>query len=205
MLLRSVLLPFLSLSAVHAKLTDEEHAAKLISWINEEKGFFSPKLEMRRMDPDDPTSFFGMFAKGDFRQGDLMIRVPPQMILDSDGFEEHLAMNCGTARNLAKQLKLGNESAYAPYVNYLWDTQPPGQLPSAWSDAGQKLFTKVLKRETGGGTFPPSEPLSWIEEDWYDDCDGTADPTDEYAALLVVQRAWDDILIVSTHLFYKSI
>jgi len=43
--------------------------------------------------------------------------------------------------------------------------------------------------------LPPLDPIGWIEHEWYGDCNGSHDPAAEYAALLVVQRAWDDILI----------
>ena len=198
--LRSLLLPLLQLSLTSAKQSDEEHAENLVAWLKEEEGFFNPKLEMRRMDPEDPTSFFGMFAKGDFKKGDLLIRVPTDLILKSgeDEDEEVRALNCGLAFNLAEQINLKDDSPYAPYINYLLDTQPPGMLPSAWSAQGKNLLTSVLGG-TGHGTdsLPPAYPLAWVEDDWLDLCDGTRDSTSEYAALLVVQRAWDDILIVS--------
>jgi len=196
--LRSLLLPLLQLSLTSAKQTDEEHAENLVAWLKEEEGFFSPKLEMRRMDPEDPTSFFGMYAKGDFKEGDLMIRVPTDLILNSgeDEDEEVRALNCGLAFNLAEQINLKDDSPYAPYINYLLDTQPPGMLPSAWSAQGKRLLTSVLGGTgRGSASLPPAYPLSWVEDDWLDLCDGTKDATSEYAALLVVQRAWDDILI----------
>ena len=62
---------------------DEKHAASLISWLKEKKGFFHQNLEMRRLDPDDPTSFFGMFAKYDIKEGTLILRIPTDIIINS--------------------------------------------------------------------------------------------------------------------------
>lgn len=176
---------------------DEKHSAALISWLKESGGFFHPNLEMRRRDPSDPTSYFGMYANAPIPEGEVMIRVPKSMILDSgeDDPEFNSAMVCGTVRNLAEQLRLKDKSDYAPYVNYLLETQPAGQIPSGWTDQGKRLLERVLEGETDDDVIlPPYEPVSWLN-DWYSECDGSKDPLEEYAALLVIQRSWDDLLI----------
>lgn len=176
---------------------DEKHSAALISWLKDSGGFFHPHLEMRRRDALDPNSYFGMFASAPIKEGEVMIRVPTSMILDSgeDEPEFNSAMVCGTVRNLAEQLRLKDKSQYAPYVNYLLETQPSGQIPSAWTDQGKKLLERVLEGENDDDALlPPHEPVSWLDE-WYNDCDGSRDPLEEYAALLVIQRSWDDLLI----------
>ena len=99
-------------------------------------------------------------------------------------------MVCGTVRHLAREMSKGNESVYAPYVNYLTETQPPNQIPSGWSVPGQKLLRSFL-----GPEFPPEYPTKWLTDDWHDECDGERDEVSHHAALLVVQRAWDDLLI----------
>mmetsp|Transcript_12685 Transcript_12685/g.23773 ORF Transcript_12685/g.23773 Transcript_12685/m.23773 type:complete len:397 (+) Transcript_12685:366-1556(+) len=193
---------FICLSTTHAFVyaasgADEKHSAALISWLKESGGYFHPHLEMRRRDPSDPTSHFGMFATDPIIKGEVMIRVPKSVILDSgeDDPEITSAMVCGTVRNLAEQLKLKDKSKYAPYVNYLLETQPAGQIPSAWTDQGKKLLERVLEGETDDDVLlPPYEPVSWLD-DWYNECDGSRDPLEEYAALLVIQRSWDDLLI----------
>ena len=204
------------------KKSDEEHAQALISWLKEEGGYFHPKLEMRRVDPSDPTSFFGMFANDFIPKDELLIRLPQTMVLGDPEEGGPDVMNCGTVRNLIDQLKLKDDSKYAPYVNYLIDTQPPG-CPSAWSEAGKALFTRVTS---------PSAPFKWVNDwipptysrdakdflyrvtgetdhvidlqqfspfphidTWHQDCKGSNDPLEEYAALIVIQRSWDDVLL----------
>ena len=98
--------------------TDEEHANALLKWLNEEGGYFHPQLEMRRLDPSDPTSFFGMFAKDQMKENEILLRIPRSMILDSrEEDPDRSSLTCGTARNLAEQLRLKDKSKYAPYVN----------------------------------------------------------------------------------------
>ena len=176
---------------------DEQHAEALIVWLKSKRGYFNPGLEMRRVDPAEPNSRFGMFAREDMEAQTLMIQIPTSIILSSrEEDPEMSAMECGTVRNLVENLRLKDESDYAPYVNYLLDTQPPGQLPSAWSEAGKALFKRVLGYgKEDQHILPPAEPVSWIEDDWYGTCKGSNNPLEEYAALLVVQRSWDDLLI----------
>lgn len=206
------------------KKSNEEHAEALISWLKKEGGYFHPNLEMRRVDPSDPTSFFGLFVNEAIPEGDLIMRVPRNMVLDSNQEDpETEVMTCGTVRNLIDQLKLKDESKYAPYVNYLLDTQPPGCI-SAWSQAGKDLFTRItdpsdpfswvdklklkpqwsvaakkfLSDVTGKPRriidLPPQNQFEWINE-WHDSCNGSSDPLEEYAALIAIQRSWDDKLV----------
>ncbi len=207
-----------------SKKSDEEHAEALISWLEREGGYFHPNLQMRRVNPSDPTSFFGMFVNDFIPEGELILRVPRSMILDSTEEEPDVdTMTCATVRNLINQLKLKDDSKYAPYVNYLMDTQPPGCI-SAWSKAGKDLFTQIttpsdpfpwvdkvsppqwseagknlLSSVTGTPKkivdhLPPYMPFKWTEI-WHDECEGSDDPLEEYAALIVIQRSWDDKLI----------
>jgi hypothetical protein len=191
-------------TTIHKKKTDEEHAQSLLKWLNEEGGYFNPKVEMRRLDPSDPSSVFGMFVNENVSNEELLFRIPRNMILNS-GDETHpiiagtinSPLTCSTARNLAEQLRLKDESKYAPYVNYLLDTQSPDTIPSAWSDSAQSLFERVLgnsEEDIDVLQLLGGDPFLWLEE-WYESCNGSDDPIDEYAALLVIQRSWDDMLI----------
>jgi spermidine synthase/uncharacterized protein YrzB (UPF0473 family) len=196
MKLQHTLLYCLQLVGAAAVLTDEQHAESLIAWLEREEGFFSDKLEMRRETPGDSSSRFGMYSKGDFKKGELMIKVPPTMTLKSGEEDEPAVMGCTTVRFLANEIRLKDESKYAPYINYLLDTQPPGQLPSAWSKPGKELLSRILGDDDDTKEqFPPADPVTWIEDEWYGTCDGAKDPIDEYAALIIVQRSWDEILI----------
>lgn len=130
-----------------------------------------------------------------------MLQIPTTMILDSREKDPIVlsAMMCGTVRNLIEQLKLKDDSKYAPYVNYLLETQPPGQIPSAWTDAGKELLIKVLEGDSADEdseyiVLPPSDPFTWVDE-WVETCNGSRDPLELYAALMIIQRSWDDILI----------
>ena len=181
----------------------------LTVWLNSMKGgYFNAKQEIRRENPDDPTSILGIFAKEQIFEGELLTRVPWNAIIggeeadddgdddDEDGVQEDPTVPCGTARNLAKELKLGKDSHFGPYVQYLLN-QPQGQLPSAWSPQGKALLATLLGGSPSKPQIPPIDVSSWLDSAWIDDCRG-ADLNDGFAAhafMLVVQRADDDIMV----------
>lgn len=166
-------------------------------------------LEFRNVDPNDTSSDIGMFTKTGIKEGDLLIRVPNEVMIQSP---DKRPLNCDLAFKLIEEIKKKDTSDYAPYIEYLLQTQPPGQLPSTWSDAGKEMLMKALGDEQFNikrfeimakkyGTFeennilPPVDPVSWIHNEWYHDCNGGHDDVDEYAAMIVLQRAWDNLFI----------
>jgi hypothetical protein len=177
----------------------------LVEWLNSlEGGYFNPKQEIRREDPNpnpnDANSMVGIFAKELIEEGELLNQVPWHAIITAQGGENEVeddesVLSCGTARNVAKEMRLGPEgSKYGPYIGYLL-TQPEGQIPSAWSKEGQILLLDVLggKADT---QLPPIDATSWLEEDWYRSCHGDSnDPFAAHAAMLVVQRADDEFMV----------
>eukprot|EP00555_Chaetoceros_dichaeta_P002053 CAMPEP_0198248886 /NCGR_PEP_ID=MMETSP1447-20131203/544_1 /TAXON_ID=420782 /ORGANISM="Chaetoceros dichaeta, Strain CCMP1751" /LENGTH=1199 /DNA_ID=CAMNT_0043933377 /DNA_START=21 /DNA_END=3621 /DNA_ORIENTATION=+ len=181
------------------------HGEILINWLRANGGTVNEKLVIRRADPNDPESRFGMFTTGDLARKEVLLIIPDECVLsaavegddeedDEEDEEEDTpsAMNCQLVRNLVTEMKLGDESHYAPYVNYLL-AEPFGQLPSSWSNAGRAFLTNMLEKHTTD-KIPPIEPADWLD-DWYQGCKGSRNRLEEQAALHVTQRSWDDILI----------
>lgn len=182
---------------VCAEKTQEEHAKAILEWVtSKEGGSFNDKLEMRRFDMSDPKSPVGMFAKGDIAEDDVILSVPREVLITAeDDTKNYGGIWCPTVYNLIREMKLGDDSKSAPYINYLL-SQRPGQLPSAWSVEGQELLLWLLGQTDSdrSNDLPPKYATGWLEWEWQD-CSGSDDPFDENAALLVVQRAWDDLLL----------
>jgi hypothetical protein len=185
----------------------------VLSWIhNTEAGFYSPKQQFRHEDPDDPSSLAGIFAKERIERGELLCRVPWEYLVQSrtrTQVEEQLS--CSTVRELARQMKLGKKSKFAPYVEYLKE-QPDNQLPSAWSEEGKALLLEVLGQTEDENItpdqyffpgidlqvfhFPPNAALNWIEAGWYGECRGNrADDFGKKAAMMALLRADDTLMI----------
>lgn len=213
--LRVLFLTGVVLSETEAQSEDQLifHSKSLISWFKSNNGYIHPSLQMRRLDDADPTSIFGVFTESELEEGTLLLSIPDDIIIHSTE-DEPRQLDCGLVRALIEELNKKEQSKYAPYVNYLFDRQLVlGQLlPSGWSDAGKEMLMKALGDEEFSlvdatarfnryqkmgleNTLPPAEPISWLEDGWFHECGGERDELSQYAALLVLQRSWDDVLI----------
>ncbi|KAL3914815.1 MAG: hypothetical protein SGILL_005941 [Bacillariaceae sp.] len=171
--------------------THLQEAQQIFNWISGSTGgYITPKQELRRAVPGDTSTPLGVYAKKPIQAGEVIARIPWQTIIKSSDPEDEGQMACGLVRAVAREMKLGERSDYAPYAVYL-NSEPYGQIPSAWSDPGKKLLVDVLQDH-----LYPDAPVAWITEDWYGRCGG--DPRDKIstkAAMLVVQRSDDEIMI----------
>jgi len=184
--------PFFAVAAVGKKDTHLEEARAIFDWVaGTQGGYITPKLELRREIPGDQNSPMGVYATETIEVGEDIVTVPWSVIIESDDDNEPPSQFvCGTVRSVAKEMRLGDKSKYAPYVTYL-SGEDDMQIPSAWTRQGQELLMEVLNYR-----IPPANPVSWIGDDWFQRCRG--DPEDEVgikAALMVIQRADDSIMI----------
>ncbi|KAG7339654.1 spermine/spermidine synthase domain containing protein [Nitzschia inconspicua] len=177
---------------------------KLTEWLNSlPGGYFNPKQEIRPVPTENESDevFYGVFAKEPISKGELLNQVPWDYILNDEEDDPSLAeqdesdgsLRCGTARNLAYEMRNVEQSKFGPYIRYLLN-QPKGVLPSAWSKKGKDMLQEML----GGAAqkIPPLEATTWLDDDWIQSCH--ADPSDDigaHAAMQVVSRADDDLLI----------
>jgi len=194
--------------------TDGDSSAVLLTkWLDSvEGGFFDARQEVKAVVTAGGSTFHGIFAKEFIAKDSLLAQIPWEFIVNDEESDESLSENdvegavlkCGTARNLAREMKqvqtLGkyikdphSASKYGPYIQYLLD-QPLGAIPSEWSVKGKAMLNELL----GGSRrrIPPSYATTWLEEDWFDECNG--DPKDDLgskAAMIVVSRADDDLLV----------
>ena len=179
------------------------HTESLLSWLRSKGGLFHDNLEIRRAETSDPNSQMGVFATDTIDAKELIIDVPKSALFKPSAAEGSGSGSgkqyCKNVRGLASELRRGVESEYAPYMNYLLETHSPGQLPSAWSEAGKALLLEVLGEVLGenkhGHILPPLNPFDLITEKWYMDCDGSDDDTEKQAALMMVQHEWDGLMI----------
>lgn len=169
----------------------------LVKWVNEQfHGYVNPKLEIRRTQ-DDCLAFF---AKDKIEADEVLTHIPWSIIIasdDQDILEDNL--DCGTVRSLAKELKLAEKSAFAPYIQYLLSLDD-GQIPSAWTDAAKAILDDILGDER---MLPPGAATFMLHDEWVYECDG--DATDKLAfkaAELVMQRE-DAALMVPLYDFIE--
>jgi hypothetical protein len=194
----------LASTATVAKAESQSQSAPLnfgiFDWIhNSEGGFYNPKQTFRR---DEQTGLTGVFAKQRIEKNEVLLTVPWDLILKSDDQEEEGQMCCGTVASVAREMRLGDESKFAPYANYL-NFQSIDQLPSAWTPAGQELLRSIVGREVDEPEIPPAEPTEWLTNDWNYRCGGKRrDALSAKAAVLVVQKS-DDFIMIPAYDMYN--
>ena len=170
-----------------------EGARAIFEWIAaSEGGIVSPKQEVRRAVPGNKNTPLIVAATERIEVGEIMVRVPWSHIVKPDNPDDDGQLPCTTATSLAREMKLGKDSQYGPYVEYLNGESPHG-IPSVWSPKARELFEQVVG---GKDDIPPGRATTWITKQWYGRCKG--DPEDEVstlAALMVIQRSDDEIMI----------
>jgi hypothetical protein len=171
--------------------THLEEARAILEWVSgTEGGFVSPKQDVRRLIPGDLSTPLIVYAKERIDVGEKIMRVPWSTLITSDDPEDGGQLPCGTVRSVAREMRLGEKSRYAPYVTYLHG-EPDNQIPSGWSTPAQKLLRDIV----GNNKIPPTNPTDWIKR-WKKRCRGdTNDKIATKAALLVIQRSDDAIMI----------
>lgn len=163
----------------------------VVQWINStEGGYIHPNQEYRIVaGKNDGTTAqaTGMFATANIPQGRELAVLPSGLVIYSDDPEDEALMNCGTVESLAREMKLGNQSKYAPFVTFA-KTIPLDNVPSTWSPMGQKLLNSIVGGSEFNPLIPPFDPTGWLKNDWYDRCEGSMNDTiSSQAALLVVR------------------
>jgi SET domain len=174
-----------------------------VTWLQTVPGaYFSDKIEIRRVNPSDRTSPVGVFARADVNAEELLIAIPKAATIEGiptalDSDTAAYWFECDTAHKLSQEIRLGSNSTYSGFVEYLLE-QSPAQIPSGWSRAGQELLLQVLDQdENGDGPLPPLDAVHWMKE-WSEACGGDGmedDPLEKFAALMLIQRGWETKLV----------
>lgn len=170
-----------------------EQAQSVFRWVAKgENAYISPKQVVRRATPGDINSPLGVYATERIYADEIITRVPWDYIISSDDPDEEPGdqLSCSLLNTLAWELKQGNESMYAPYIEYLND-EPDGQIPTSWSDEAFELFLEVL----GNQSIPPYDTLNWLEVARNSCNVDTDDIFVRRAVLLIIQRSDDAIMI----------
>jgi hypothetical protein len=124
------------------------HQQKVVDWLKSREGaFVSPKLEVRHVDLSDESSMTGIFAKEHIQADEVLIHVPWESLITSERndtkWNGETYQSCGTIHNLIDESRKGDESEFAPYINYL-KAQPTTQLPSSWQPSFCNLVPLIL-------------------------------------------------------------
>lgn len=171
--------------------THLEEARAIFEWVNAaDGGYVSHKQDVRRLVPGDASTPLIVYAKERIKKGEKILSVPWSSLIESDDPNDGGQLPCGTIRSVAREMKLGDKSKYAPYATYL-NGEADNQIPSGWSAPAQKLLQEIV----GHGKIPPDQPTNWVKR-WKKRCKGDInDKIAAKAALLIIQRSDDAIMI----------
>jgi len=168
----------------------------LVDWIRSSPGgFVHESLDFTS------NGVFGKKAEKAIKAKELLLSIPQDRILYGNPAEAFEGMQCGTIETLHQEMQAGNESAYAPYVNFMLEStrQVPGVLPSLYTEAGKALVRKVVGSSSRGGAqrLPPEDITGWINYEYIEGCGGSPvnDSGEHTAAGWVLARSWGEKLI----------
>mmetsp|Transcript_19707 Transcript_19707/g.29401 ORF Transcript_19707/g.29401 Transcript_19707/m.29401 type:complete len:483 (-) Transcript_19707:878-2326(-) len=174
----------------------------LIEWITSNGGFIHPNA---RIGLDPTGNYRGVFVKsvggedGGTEEGieedELVCSIPWDLIVKPDNWKYNFfpKTNCDALHEMYHQFQLGDESKYAPYINYL-KNQPDGRIPSEWSVVGKKLMRKILHQDRYVG-LPPFNALYRFEEKWMKECNGEDTPLARSAFFQFTARDEDNLMV----------
>ena len=171
---------------------DDVLITEMVDWLKSNGAYINDKLQVRRVNPDDPSSPRGLFALESFDAGEIICNIPWDLMItpiesnsvaEISKFPLSGQLDCGTIKAVIEELGK-NKSDMTPYAKYL-HAQPRWYTLPFWSDDGQSLFWEMTNDER----LPPI----WIEdiiEDWEKECDGDRTNEDHlFAVMLVKTRA----------------
>ncbi|KAL7527019.1 hypothetical protein ACHAWF_002005, partial [Thalassiosira exigua] len=170
----------------HEDLREEEDddanlsydGSDLVEWINSNGGRINPAA---RIGLDPSGSYRGVFLREEsagVKKGEEVARIPWDLIVKPKNYRENLYWSCEALKEIHDQFLLGDESKYAPYINYL-KNQPRGRIVDDWSKEGKELLNAILGNDSFSrgademvtGLPPHYRHLSF-EETWVRGCGG---------------------------------
>ena len=189
-------------SSVPSGDTAEKHVLDLTTWLRSNGGYFNFKLEIRRVDLEDPTSDFGMFAKKDIKPKDRLMDIPADLIIEPLEFElddnqevnnfqkEYFESLCGLTQTLIAEMKLGDDSEFSAYLNYL-KLKDLSMIPAMWSEQGKEFMRLIsnVGADDPSDELPPYGVVDWVDAFYSSGCIAKDDEFEKRIATLVYSRA----------------
>ena len=173
----------------------------LIDWIKSNGGFIHPNA---RIGLDPTGQYRGVFVKSvggeeggttdGIEEDELVCSIPWELIVKPNNYRYNdYGPSCDAMHFMYHQFQLGEESKYAPYINYLKD-QPAGRIPSEWSEDGKELLATILDQDGKAG-LPPFDALDRFEQEWMGQCKGEDTPLARSAFFQFTSRDEDNLMV----------
>jgi hypothetical protein len=145
------------------------------------------------LNPDDPSSPCGVFAKQEIEEGETIATIPWELIIKDPKRDERDGKvggwskdDCGVIREVMKAITAA-EDEMTPYGKYLL-AQPQNYTVGFWSKEGQKFFEEMTDNY-----LPPIDIDDMLIWEYQYVCEGDInDPVAVQATMLVRARSdWE--------------
>ena len=205
-----------------------------MEWFRHNGGYLHESVEIRRQNHEDSTSPYGVFAKEDLPKGEIILKVPRSLYLqlneeditpedaisldasleeqleqEEQAMEVHYSNTCKLAKILKEEMDLyqhdPSSSRFAPFMRYLNETQPRGQIPATYSSHAKEILRQMQGLKTPEemkgkrwftGKFHFHPMVDWIDEGLVQKGCMDVDDADTYHAVaLAIQRGYDSEFI----------
>jgi len=202
----------------------------LLEWFRANGGYLHENVEIRRQNHEDSTSPYGVFAKSELLKGEIVLKIPSSLYLQLDeedivpeaplawgtsrevlieeeekAMDVHFQNTCKLAHLLRKEMELYEKdpilSKFAPFLRYLNETQPRGQIPATYSPAAKSILREMqgikTEEEMAGkrwfsGKYHFHPVVDWIDEGFVQKGCMEEDDLDTYhTVMLAIQRGYD--------------
>jgi hypothetical protein len=175
-------------------LRDEayDHATAVIDQLRSlEGGFVNEKIKVRRLDPTDHSSRFGVFASDHIAADELLLKLPPESYFRVESTGSYEDDVCELKNMLLKEMHMGEDSEFATYINFVKALNMK-YLPSLWSEEGKQLMEDMLYDEDidEDVRLPPDGATTFLDLECFD---ATVDE-DVLAMAVTISRGLDTVL-----------
>eukprot|EP00581_Thalassiosira_minuscula_P006467 CAMPEP_0183737202 /NCGR_PEP_ID=MMETSP0737-20130205/51309_1 /TAXON_ID=385413 /ORGANISM="Thalassiosira miniscula, Strain CCMP1093" /LENGTH=428 /DNA_ID=CAMNT_0025971431 /DNA_START=157 /DNA_END=1443 /DNA_ORIENTATION=- len=178
----------------------------LLEWLRANGAYINEKLVVRHVVPNDPSSPRGVFASDAMDEGEVLCKIPPQLIVKStDELMEGLPAEMSYCGAIKAVLEATSGEDITPYGRYLL-SQPKGYTAMFWSQAAQNFLMGILRSTrteelTEYDELPP-HGLDETALEFGRNCDGDVDnPLYFQAAMLVAARSDYDVMVPMYDMF----
>ncbi|KAL7453656.1 LOW QUALITY PROTEIN: hypothetical protein ACHAWC_006453, partial [Mediolabrus comicus] len=198
-----------------SRLAEPLDNEELLDWIITNGGYIHPNAHIKFVPPTQ--SYRGVFVKNvneeggtpeGIKKGDIIY---PLIIIKPSQYNYNNYWDCDGVNELYRQLQLGEDSFYAPYIRYMLN-QPRGRIPQDWTVGGMRLLDVITNKEhfqqhdqeqqqhddNDGGRImnrlPPTYKTTDFQQ-WLDECNGEDTPLSRHTVYQYISRDEDTLLI----------
>ena len=184
----------------------KDHVHTLMNWAStSSEGFFwNSKLEIRPVNPEDPSSRFGVFATADISPEERIFSMPKDLQIQSDNDLSPVKSRCSLTQKLVHEIKQRQKSIFEPLISYYLDQE--AFIPALYSDRGKDLMREItgFHRNGARSEFGPELTADWMLRLHSDECYDYDDHLSQASMALVATMSLEGHRFVPLFNFFRA-